>query len=319
MDESWYSIVSSEVNSVDEYMRKGVRSAYPELNDMCEATLNSSYHYVRPALCLLSYHANSGQEPKDAIALSSCLESVFDGLHLHDLVDSDGKVKNLKRKFFSGASSTTKVIVAGDFMYIMGFRLAYSSAPKAVPYLMRASASMSDAIFDIVDNYHNPDVTEEVCISILNRKSAVEYQIVMESAAKQAGAEDRMDDMNRCGTFIGAAIHTMFDMMDLFGDGRNKPQMDTLISGYPTMPLFFAMDDPKIGAKVKEAFSSTSLSLREASDVVSTIKGSDAIDRCLAFIRENASKAKDYLASLPDSRYKAALSDYFDSIGEYNV
>ena len=317
MAESWHSVVDEEIESVDEFIRNGVRSAYSELNEMCEATIDSSHHTVRPALCLLSYHANGGKSCEEAVALASCFEAVFDGLHMHDLVDQDGQVRGVEKMALAGNVSTTKIIVAGDFMYIMGFRQAYANAPKAVPYIMRAAASISDAIFDIVDNTHNPEVTEEACMGILKRKSAVEYQILLESAAKLAGAGEKfIEMMNDFGLYVGMAIQTVYDLRDLLGYGDSAPQMDTLFAGYPTVPLYHAMCDKSAGEDVRQAFSVKGLSKDAAEEVILKIRGTDVPAKCMGMVKEWLAKAAQIIAPLPDSVYKSSLIACLDSIGD---
>ncbi len=316
MAQSWCSVIDKELESVDAVMREEVRSAYPELNDMCKSTLSGRHHEVRPALCILTYYANGGKDTDVAVRMASCYESVFDGLHLHDRIDANGKVIGEKKKLFSKSPSTTKVIVAGDFMYMMGFRLAYGSVPKIVPYLMRATSVISDVIFKIVNHTNDIDVTEEDCIDILVRKGAIEFQIVMESAAKLADAdEEAVTRMSECGKLLGMAIQLSYDVRDIAGseDGK-KPAMTTLTTGFPTLPLFFAMNDPNIGERVKSIFSKKAPSAKEAVATVSLIRESDAIPRCKALISDYKARARELLALLPDSEYKNALVKFSESV-----
>ncbi len=304
MAQSWYSIVEKEVSSVDDVMGKEVRSAYPELNDMCEATLQSRFHIVRPALGVLTYYANGGRDADVAVNTASCFEAVFEGRHLHDRIDSTGAVTGLKKKMFSKVPSTTKVIVAGDFMYVMGFRLAYGKVPDVVPYLMKVSASISDSIFMIVDREHDSSVTEEECLEILKRKSAVEYEVIMECAAKEAGADDAIKYMAECGQYIGMALQLESDLEDLF---EPKPVMETLTTGYPTLPIYYSMQDEKVGARIKEVFSTENPSPKDASRAIALMRETDAVERCQALIAECMSKANVIIARLPDSVYRSEL------------
>jgi len=316
MAQSWYSVVDEEMASIDEMIRKGVRSSYPELNEMCENALNSRYHEVRPALSVLTYYANGGKEASEAVANAVCFEASFDGLHLHDRIDSKGKVlPGKKKKLFGKDPSTTKVIVAGDFMYVMGFRQAYAHSPKAVPYMMQASAVISNAIFDVADRMRDTALTEDVAWDLMRRKSAVEFQIIMESAANQAGAdEEALAKMRECGMQIGCAVQIHNDMDDLFGTEGEKPFFHTLITGYPTLVLCYAMNDQSIGQKVKDAFVNEDLSQKEAMAVAGLIKASDVVAKCNKAIEDCKKKASDIIDSLPDTEYRTALKEFLDTL-----
>ena len=316
MAEGWYSALNDELKSVDAVIMEEVRTAYPELNDMCEATLSARNHEIRPSLCILSYYVNGGKDKTEAIRISACFQTVFDGLHLHDRINGEGKVMVEKKRLFSKDPSTTKVIVAGDFMYVMGFRQAYAHSPGLVPYLMKVSALISDGIFLLVDNEHNPDVTEDICRNVLDTKNAVEFQILMESAAKMAGAGDKdVARMSECGKQLGRAVEMIKELEDLFGSKDvRKPPMETLITGYPALPIFYAMQDEKVGAKIKEAFSKTNLSPKEAAQTVSLIKGTDSYSKCKALVEDSKSRAVILIKELPDSEYKEMLLRFTDTL-----
>ena len=316
MAEGWYTIVNEELQFVDTVIKDEVRTAYPELNDMCEDTLSARNHELRPGLCLLSYYSNGGKDRKEAVNISACFQTVFDGLHLHDRVNGEGKVMVEKKRLFSKEPSTTKVIVAGDFMYVMGFRQAYANTPGLVPYLMKVSASISDGIFLIVDNERSGSLTEDICKEILDTKYAVEFQILMEAAAKIAGAKDEdVSRMNEIGLFLGRAIEIITELEDLFGSKDvRKPAMEMLIVGNPALPIFYAMQDAKVGSRVRDAFVNGSLSTKEASQIVSLMKETVAYARCKAIVDENVSKAKASIAELPDSEYKRALSAFTETL-----
>lgn len=314
MAQSWYSIVEGELASVDEAIKKGIKSAYPELNEMCEDALNSRYHEIRPALSILSYYLNGGKDPKEAVANAVCFKASFDGLHMHDLIDENGQVLPVrKKKLFAKEPSTTKVIVAGDFLYVMGFRQAYSACPKAVPYMIQASATITNAIFDIVNESRDPDISCEKVMEIMRKKSAIEFQIIFESAAAHAGAdEEALKRMRECGCHIGTAIQIHRDLEDLFGDD-DKPRCHTLLTGTPTLVLFHAMRDPAIGQSVRDAYTNTELTHKGAMAIAASIKTSDAVSKCMATIEDCQKKAVGIISSLPDDKYRTALLEFIET------
>jgi len=316
MAQSWYSVVDEELASVDESIRKGVRSSYPELNEMCENVLSSSNQVLMPALIILTYYANGGKKAEEAIGNAVCFQASFDGLHLHDSVDSNGNVlPGKKKKLFSKDPSTTKVIVAGDFMYVMGFRYAYASSPKAVPYLMKASETVSNAIFDIVDRSRKPEISEEDVMDIVLRKGAIELEVVMECAAEQSGAGDEArKKMADCGRYIGTAVQIVNDIKDVLGGDGDKPLCHTLMTGYPTLPLYYAMKDSSVGQSIKDAYVNTSLSLKEARMVASQIGSTDAVAKCRETIEECKRKASEIIMTLQDSKYRSALIEFVGTL-----
>lgn len=315
MAEGWYSALNEELRSVDAVIMDEVRTAYPELNDMCEDTLSARNHELRPALCILSYYANGGKDRTEAVRISACFQTVFDGLHLHDRINGEGKVMVERKRLFSKEPSTTKVIVAGDFMYVMGFRIAYSKVPKMVPFLTQASGSISDAIFKIVDASHNPDMTEEMATDILIGKEAVEFRILMESAASLAGADEGVCAKAReCGEQIGMAIGIAKDINDIQVIGKKKLPMERFAAGYPSLLTFYAMKDGSSGQRIRDLFSRSDLTKKDLLDAAALIKGTDAIQRCESLKDGCKKRAKELLSGFSDSKYRDALMEFVDSI-----
>ncbi len=312
MAQGWHSVIDKEMASVNSVIKAEVTTAYPELNEMRSSIITYRGHDVIPALCILSYYANGGKDEEAAVSVASCFGAVFDGLHMHDSVGADGKVKGAKKKFYHKVDiSTTKTIVAGDYMYIMGFRKAYRSSPGVVPYLMAASSSMSNGIFTMVDSSNDPAFTEEVCIKIMESKDAAEFRFSMESACKEAGSDEAaMKRMAEIGHSIGMACRLAYDVEDLYGSDGSKPALDTLSSGRPTFPLRIALDSDKTGA-LAEMFKGAPT--KDAQRILSSVKD-EVLNRTRAKISDYKEKAKALIGELADSEYRAAISSFLDSV-----
>jgi len=312
MAKGWHSVIDKEMASVNSVIKTEVTSAYPELNEMCSSVISSKEHDVRPALCILSYFANGGKDEETAISVASCFGAVFDGLHVHDSVGADGKVKGAKKKFYHKVDiSTTKTIVAGDFMYVMGFRKAYRSVPGVVPYLMAASSSICNGIFAMVDSTNDPDFTQDVCMEVMESKDAAEFRFSMECACKEAGCDDTaVKRMAEIGHNIGMAYSLVADVEDLYGSDGDKPVLETLTTGRPTFPLRIALDNDKTGA-LAEMFKGTPS--KDASRILSSVKD-EVLKGSRAKISEYTERAKALIGELADSEYRTALSSFVDTV-----
>lgn len=315
MAESWYSIVEKDVESVDEVLIDGVMRTYPELNEMCKDMIASRDHKVRPALGILSYYANGGKDSDTAVYMAASFGAVFDGLHMHDMIDADGNVKGMKKKLFHKIPPTTKVIVAGDYMYIMGFRMAYDKAPSVAPYIMKVSTMISDGIFSQTDRLGDSTVTKDECLELIKKRVASELSVMMECAAKEAGAKESViADMGVLGEGLGIVLRIRNDLEDLFGNGKGIAQMDTLMQGIPTVPLCLAMADESIGEKVRQAFSDKDIQKKDAERIVSSMKAAGIQERCEDIIKEYGKKAREIISGLPDSDYKSSLLSFIDTM-----
>lgn len=304
--------MSEELDSVQTVLRTEVRSAYSELTAMCESVQSLDEHIMRSALCISTYYACGGTDKDKAVRTAASLDSCLDALHLHDTVDSNGNVIVNHKRFLQKEFSTTKIIVAGDFMYTVGFIQTYGHVPELTPYLIEMSQSITSSIFDIVNREHDPEVTEEDCINILEGKFAKESEVIMKSAADLAKADERTyERMMECGKLLGTASRLSHEINDLVGD---KGAQLTLMMGHPTLPIYYAMQDKVVGAEVKEMFSTKDLSPKEASRVAKLVKSTDSITKCRAIIDDCLDKAKSIINTLNDSIYRTALLQLADDL-----
>ncbi len=302
MAQSWCSIVESEMESVDEKIVGEISTAYPELYRMCYDDLNSIQHKIRTGLLLLSYYVNGGADTEKAVAMGMSLEPVLIGLQMHDKIDGNGKVMG-RKKLFSKDLSTTKVIVSGDYMYVVGVRNSYNFCPPVVPYINPLSIGWSNSVFATERNLCNVSITEEECIRITDEKS-FGYQVLMEAAADVAGCdEDGIKRMKEYGRMVGMAIKVTEDIWDFVGNGKDKPEMSCFMDGRITLPIFYAMQSNK---DVRDAFSK-GITYKEALGYLTAIKATDSISKCKEFINECLVKAKEIISGLKDSEYKSAL------------
>ena len=114
--------------------------------------------------------------------------------------------------------------------------------------------------------------------------------------------------------YIGSAVQIRSDMDDLFGIEGEKPLCHTLVTGYPTLALYHAMNDASIGQKVRDAYTNENLDPKQAKAVADLIKGSETISKCEQAIEVCKKNASDIIDGLPDSEYKAALKEFLQTI-----
>jgi geranylgeranyl pyrophosphate synthase len=314
MAQSWTYPIEKEISAISEDMKTWSGDEYPELRKTIDSILSSSDR-VTSALCILSYFISGGRDSMQATHIASCFETVYDGLHLHDKIDLDGKVKGYKKKLFSKDPTTTKAVVAGDYMFVNGFRLAYSNAPGVVPYLMKVSAIISDGILGIVNSTDNPDFTEDDCMEILKKKYVSEIQVSMECAAKEAGADDSMvKAMSDIGFNIGMAYNVMQDVIDLIGRKIEPPTMIKIRYGEPSYPIYLALNDPVSKEMARECFGNRKITAKEELSLVHEVRKSGMLAKCSKFVEGYKEKARELIKALPESEYSKALSECIDSI-----
>ncbi len=317
MAEPWHSCIDRELLEVDDLMMKDLEYRdNPELTKMCQYVVSSGGKRLRPALCILSYYVNGGTDANVPIRIGAAFEIIHSASLVHDDINDQGEIRR-GRKTLHKEYTTSKAIIAGDYMFAMGFRLLSVNAPEIVDYIVDASAHMGAGEFVQKDYEHASTVTQDDYIEIISGKTAKLFEASAKSGAAVAGADfDAIEAIGSYAFEIGLAFQIVDDTLDVVGDAYNtgKAVGTDLIEGKPTLPVIYAMEDPVYGPQVKALFEKVDVTTDDVHQALELIKKTDAVDRCLDLAREYAVMARFKLDSFPESVYKDSLLTLADYI-----
>ena len=309
MSEPWHSCIDGELEKVEEIMMHDLESENPELTEMCQYVISSGGKRLRPALCILSYGAVGGEDMMKPIKVGAAFEIIHSATLIHDDINDQGEIRR-GRKTLHKEYTISKAIIAGDYMFAMGFRLLAAEAPQIVDYIVEASAAMGAGEFVQKDLEHASKVREEDYIRIITGKTAKLFEASSKSGVAVANADSAMLDALGDFSFnIGLAFQIVDDTLDVTGDPHNtgKAVGTDLIEGKPTLPVIYAMEDPVHGPRLVELFEKVDVTMDDVREALELIRATDSVDRCLARAREFVDQAVACLERVPDSIYKNSL------------
>lgn len=292
-------------------MLRDLESENPELTEMCQYVISSGGKRLRPALCIMSYGAVGGKDMMKSVKVGAAFEIIHSATLVHDDINDQGEIRR-GRKTLHKEYTVSKAIIAGDYMFAMGFRLLAAEAPQIVDYIVDASASMGAGEFVQKDFEHASSVTEDDYIEIITGKTAKLFEASSKSGAAVANADGAMlEALGNFSHYIGLAFQIVDDTLDVTGDPHNtgKAVGTDLIEGKPTLPVIYAMQDPDKGPRLIELFEKADVTTDDVAEALELIRSTDSVDRCLSKAREYVDEAVGYMDSVPDSIYKDALLD----------
>lgn len=311
MTEPWHSCISGELEKVEDLMLRDLESENPELTEMCQYVISSGGKRLRPALCIMSYGAVGGKDMMKPVKVGAAFEIIHSATLVHDDINDQGEIRR-GRKTLHKEYTVSKAIIAGDYMFAMGFRLLAAEAPQIVDYIVDASASMGAGEFVQKDFEHASSVTEDDYIEIITGKTAKLFEASSKSGAAVANADGAMlEALGNFSHYIGLAFQIVDDTLDVTGDPHNtgKAVGTDLIEGKPTLPVIYAMQDPDKGPRLIELFEKADVTTDDVAEALELIRSTDSVDRCLSKAREYVDEAVGYIDPVPDSIYKDALLD----------
>jgi len=316
MDVHWYSSIHEDLEKVESIMDETVRSENLKLTEICQYVLNSNGKRIRPAMCILSFKACGGGDPSKAIKVGAALEIIHNATLVHDDINDQGELRRGAKAAYK-QFSISRSIIAGDFLFVMGFRFIRSVSMEVVDYIVEAATSMSAGEFDQKDFEHNVKVAEADYMKIIEGKTARLIESGAKSGALLAGAD--IETIGKIGEFahnVGMAFQIIDDTLDVIGDEKvtGKRTGSDIMEGKPTLPIIFAMEDPKHGSRIREIFEMDAPEWSDIAEAVDLIKKTDSITRCAEKAKSIVNHAKVFLNDLDPSEYKTALFEMADYI-----
>src|SRR5574344_1207775 len=317
MTEPWHSCIEKELHEVDDLMLKDLEYPdNPDLTEMCHYVISSGGKRLRPALCILSYYVCGGTDSDIPVRIGAAFEIIHSASLVHDDINDQSEIrrgsKTLHKKY-----TVSKAIIAGDYMFAIGFRLLSRNASTIVDYIVDASAHMGAGEFVQKDYEHASTVTKDDYIEIISGKTAKLFEASAKAGAAVTGTDmEVIDALGDYALEIGLAFQIVDDTLDVIGDVHNtgKAVGTDLIEGKPTLPVIYAMEEPVYGPQVKALFEKVDITAEDVLLALELIKKTDAVDRCLDLAREYAMSARSKIDSFPESVYKDSLYNLADYI-----
>ncbi len=315
MGQTWDAAIKDQLRRVDELMEESIASSQPELTEICRHILDSGGKRLRPGVCILAFLASGGEDPSKIIRTATAFELIHSATLLHDDINDDSELRRgqltAHRRF-----TVPKAIIAGDFLFVQGFRLGGTLDEEVVNAIADACNAMAEGEFIQSDHERRSETSMEVYRRIIEGKTAKPIAAGARVGAYLAGADSPMiEAMGGYGLNIGLAFQIADDILDIEGDESRTGKVSgiDIYEGKPTLPIIMAMRDDDAGPRVQEIFALKHKSDADVAEALDLIRSTDVLELCREHAREFVHEAKEYLEGVPPSRFRdslTALADY---------
>jgi octaprenyl-diphosphate synthase len=304
-----YSLITNDMQAVDAVIRARLFSDVPLVRQIAEYIIAGGGKRMRPALLLLSAGAlqYSGKHHHE---LAAVVEFIHTATLLHDDVVDESALRRGRDTANAQFGNAASVLV-GDFLYSRAFQMMVGvGSMRVMQVLADATNVIAEGEVLQLMNCHNPDLAVEDYLQVVRYKTAKLFEASARLGAILGAANPAMEEgFAAYGMHLGTAFQIADDVLDYSGqEGElGKSLGDDLAEGKPTLPLIHVMKagNPEQAEVVRSALEQGG---REAfPEVIRAVKETGALDAALEVATGEADRAKQALASLPDSQYRDAL------------
>lgn len=306
---SWDDPISTELQMVEKEILRNIQSKQELLTEISMHIIGSGGKRIRPGISLLAYYAVGGRTPDDIVGIAAAFEIIHSATLIHDDINDGGETRRgvvtAYRKY-----GVQRALVAGDFLFVRGFRLGGSLSQELVDIIANACTGMAES--EILQGQHerNPSTPLDVYFNIIEGKTAKPIEAGAKTGAiLGGGSPSEIDALGMYGLNIGVAFQIIDDILDITGNESvlGKSRGMDFMEGKPTLPLILALNNGSNGMRLKELFVKEDKNSLEIEEVLEYLSNSEVLAEAREHARIYASRAVDSLSKIPDSDYKEGL------------
>ncbi len=303
------SLVSTEMQAVNELILKSLHSEVVLVNEVGHYIINSGGKRLRPALVLLSAGACNALTEK-ATTVSAIIEFIHTATLLHDDVVDESHLRRGKETANDRWGNEASVLV-GDFLYSRAFEMMVDVNKMEVMAILASTTNIiaEGEVMQLL-NIHDADTTEERYLEVIYSKTAklFEAATLLGAVLGDCSAEERQA-MASYGMHLGTAFQLIDDILDYEANEEKlgKKPGDDLAEGKPTLPLIHAI---KYGSAMQAKLVRRAIEEGDRNlinDIIEVLHDTKSIEYTKAVADKETQMACDALAGIPASPYKNAL------------
>lgn len=304
------TLVKADMQAVDQAILAQINSEVVLINQLGHYIISGGGKRIRPLIAVLAANA-VGYKGQEHITCAAFVEFIHTATLLHDDVVDESDMRRgcetANARFGNAAS-----VLVGDFIYTRAFQMMASLCSLDVLQVMSdATNVIAEGEVQQLMNVNNPETTEANYMQVIYSKTARLFEAASQCSAIVSGADQAtVIAMRDYGRYLGTAFQLVDDILDYSANAEQlgKNIGDDLAEGKPTLPLLHAMRSGNLqqAALIREAIEQGGK--REALDEILTIMAEHkSLDYTMERAKQEAQKAVDALAILPESEYKQAL------------
>jgi len=302
--------IASELNEFEDFFLESMRSNVPLLDKVIHYIAKRKGKQIRPMFVFLVARMLGGNGEKKTFSAAALVELLHTATLVHDDVVDDA---NERRGFFSvNALWKNKIaVLVGDYLLSKSLLTSIDQNDFAsLEVIARAVKAMSEGELLQLEKSRTLDITEEVYLEVIRKKTGSLIAACCEAAAIAVGRQDLSERMRQFGEKIGLAFQIKDDIFDYGNDEQiGKPTGNDIRERKVTMPLIYALNNSNKETKrelltILKKYNEDKRKVQRAIQLVVDSGGILYAHKKMMALKE---EALELLVDIPESPSKKAL------------
>ena len=304
------ALAQADMTAVNDLIYSQLQSDVALINQLGVYIVNAGGKRMRPMLTVLAARALNYQG-SNHIDIAAIIEFIHTATLLHDDVVDESNMRR-GRETANALFGNSASVLVGDFLYTRSFQMMTKlNNMDIMDILSDATNIVAEGEVLQLMNCNDPNTTEESYMQVIYCKTAK----LFEAATRLAGVvSDQKEEiilaMQDYGKYLGTAFQLVDDIMDYTADAKEmgKNVGDDLAEGKPTLPLLYAMQH---GNDTQKTLISNAIEhcdgMENLDEILQAMEETGSLRYTQKIAEQEADKAINALAIIPDSDYKDAL------------
>ncbi|MDH3693316.1 MAG: polyprenyl synthetase family protein [Gammaproteobacteria bacterium] len=280
--------------------------------------LNAGGKRIRPLLALMACGATGGK-PSDAMAVATAVEMLHTGTLLHDDVIDEAPLRRGKPSAHQVWGNSIAVL-SGDFCIFAALNslLQKSDLVLIERAMETVHAMVAGELIQLEQRSRDANADKGIYFDVIERKTASLFGFATFGGARCAKASAaQLELLDQYGRNLGLGFQIVDDVLDLSGEPSvvGKALGQDIKEGIVTLPVLFAIEekpsllkDVQLARELHQNADEATTMQPLIASIIRTVQDGDALDRAQTVAVDYTQAAYQSLTSLPQSRYKQALS-----------
>lgn len=302
--------VAEYIDRVTEVFDDELRSDLPIVNRLTEQVARYRGKLLRPKLLLMAGKA-TGDIRHEHIVLAAVVEMVHMATLVHDDVLDEADVRR-RGATINRLIGNEGAVLLGDYLISHAYHLCSSlGSTRASRRIAAVTNTVCEGELLQIENRGNFELSEEVYLEVIRRKTAALTSVCCELGAAVSGAPDHVvEQLAAYGLDLGMAFQIVDDLLDLTASEREmgKTVGRDAEMGKLTLPVIRFLEQADRAGRQRMIDVLSNGHPDKSRHVCEILADSPCIDWSMDTARSYVQSALGRLVSLPDSDAKTSLA-----------